>query len=111
MFSVRSFRSSVSSRVPSPICLGSVSPSPYKVARHKSPTEPRTAPYTLNSAGETQAQHLSRYLNDGTVLLFLDMGSALDKVHTEYVLSSFLAILGEDRKSEFLGWREERPDP
>jgi hypothetical protein len=25
--------------VPSPICLGSVSPSPYKVARHKPPPE------------------------------------------------------------------------
>jgi hypothetical protein len=33
-------------RVPSPICLGSVSPSPYKVARRKSPTEPGTAPTT-----------------------------------------------------------------
>jgi hypothetical protein len=28
----------------SPVCLGSVSPSPYKVARRKSPREPWTAP-------------------------------------------------------------------
>jgi hypothetical protein len=42
------------SRIPSPICLGSVSPSPYKVARHKSPTEPRTAPNNLRAASETR---------------------------------------------------------
>jgi hypothetical protein len=32
--------------------LGSVSPSPYKVARHKSPKEPRTAPN-----GNTHLKH------------------------------------------------------
>ena len=47
---------SVLSWAPSPICLGSVSPSPYKVARHKSPTEPRTAPNHSSSSRETLRQ-------------------------------------------------------
>jgi hypothetical protein len=42
--------------VPSPICLGSVSPSPYRVARHKSPKEPRAAPNNLSSGWETYRQ-------------------------------------------------------
>jgi len=33
------------------ICLGSVPPSPYKVALHKSPTEPRPVP--INYPTET----------------------------------------------------------
>jgi len=46
-------RHSVLFGAPSPICLGSVSPSPYKVARHKSPREPRTAPNSWSATGET----------------------------------------------------------
>ncbi len=49
----RDARSSVLSRAPSPICLGSVSPSPCKVARRKSPTEPWTAPNNSSFGSET----------------------------------------------------------
>jgi len=45
----------VPSWLPSPICLGSVSPSP-EVARHKSPREPRTAQKSSTPAKETQRQ-------------------------------------------------------
>jgi hypothetical protein len=44
--------------VPSPICLGSVSPSPYKVALRKSPREPRTG--TSNSGPARQTPRHSR---------------------------------------------------
>jgi hypothetical protein len=43
----------VRSRVPSPICLGSVSPALYKVALRKSPTEPWTAPKQPHSLRKT----------------------------------------------------------
>jgi hypothetical protein len=42
MFTCLNLSYSLLSRAPSPICLGSVSLSPYKVARHKSPREPET---------------------------------------------------------------------
>ena len=40
--------------IPSPICLGSVSPSPDKVARHKSPRESGTAPKNAASVRKPQ---------------------------------------------------------
>jgi hypothetical protein len=43
---------SVPSWVPSPICLGSVPPSPYKVARRRSPTEPMMEPKNSNPVQE-----------------------------------------------------------
>jgi len=49
---VRDGVGSEQSWVPSPICLGSVPPSPYKVARRKSPTEPMIAPKNSNPAQE-----------------------------------------------------------
>ena len=54
MFTCLDLSFSVLSRAPSPICLGSVSLSPYKVARHKSPREPWTAPNNTSLETETQ---------------------------------------------------------
>jgi hypothetical protein len=51
----RVWRSALS-RGPSPICLGSVPLSPYKVARHKSPRDPWTGPNNSSSAWITQRQ-------------------------------------------------------
>ena len=47
------YSSLASSWVPFPIWLGSGSPSPYKVARHKSPTGPRTMPNNSSFAGKS----------------------------------------------------------
>ena len=48
MFLMSAWICSVLSGIPSPICLGSVSPSPYKVARRKSPPQYQQHDTTCN---------------------------------------------------------------